>query len=57
MFEVGDIVVCKDTSGYSALEVDVGEEYEVIEVLSQCYIRLKGILQTQKMWRFKLKGE
>ena len=57
MFEVGDVIICKDTSGYSVLEVDVGKEYEVSEVLPQCYIRLKGISQTQKMWRFKLKGE
>lgn len=56
MFEIGDTVVCEDTSGFSVLEVEVGQEYVVEEVLEMCYIKLVGVKQAQKMWRFKLKG-
>lgn len=57
MLEIGDTVVCEDTSGFSVLEVEVGQEYVVESVLEQCYIKLVGVEQLQKMWRFKKKGE
>ena len=57
IFSKGDCIVCMDTSGPSSLEVEVGKEYVVEEVLHQCYMKLLGIKQSQKMWRFKLKGE
>lgn len=56
-YESGDIVVCKDTSGPSCLMVEVGKQYVVEKDLEQCYIKLIGVEQIQKMWRFKLKGE
>lgn len=57
MIEVGDKVICNDTSGFSVLEVEVGQEYLVEEVLEMCYVKLVCVKQTQKMWRFQKKGE
>ena len=56
-YESGDIVVCKDISGPSCLVVKVGKQYVIEKVLEQCYIKLVGVEQIQKMWRFKLKGK
>lgn len=56
MFTTGDIVICKDTSGFSTLEIEVGNEYVVESVLDMCYIRLVGVKQSQKMWRFHKKS-
>ncbi len=57
MLNTGDVVICTDTSGPSILEVERNSEYIVEEVGPMCYIKLQGINQTQKMWRFKLKGK
>ena len=55
MFKEGDVVICTDTSGFSELEVEVGKEYVVESVHNMCYMRLVGMFDMQKMWRFKLK--
>lgn len=55
MFKVCDVVVCKDTTGPTILLVDVGQEYVIEKILDRCYIKLEGIHQPQKMWRFELK--
>ena len=54
MFNIGDVVICTDTSGPSVLEIEKDKEYFVEEVMEMCYMRLEGVKQTQKMWRFKL---
>lgn len=56
MFSIGDLVICKDTSGFSVLEVEVGKTYTVEEVGRMCYIRLQGIKDLQKSWRFEKVG-
>lgn len=56
MFNKGDVVICTDTSGPSVLEIEKNREYVVEEVREMCYIKLEGVKQTQKMWRFRLVG-
>lgn len=55
--EAGDKVKCMDTSGFSVLDVNEGDVYEVEALFPQCFVKLKGIEQKQKQWRFVVVGQ